>query len=120
MGTINLSFDQIALSRSEMRYLRKAAKEKVELRKCSRLKNLGLVDEERKGMPGYTPTPTGFAEINQDGINYLAYIKGQKQSKRKAYRHDWSIAIFSTLLGALVSRPLWEFIDWIRTVLFGL
>ena len=71
---MNPDFEQIVLSNSQLRLLKKSAKKKIESCKCSELKSLRLVEEEKIGKPGYRPEPTGFVTINQTGREYLAYI----------------------------------------------
>lgn len=42
--------------------------------------------------------------------------KWELEKERRQFRHDWKIAVFSAFAGALISRPLWDGLDW----LFGL
>lgn len=39
------------------------------------------------------------------------------EKERRQFRHDWKIAVFSTLAGALLSRPIWEGIERIVSLL---
>lgn len=54
----------------------------------------------------------------------LSYLQSEKEKmdqqaaqdtkeKRKQFRHDWAIAIFSALSGALLSEPLWLGIQFV-------
>lgn len=51
--------------------------------------------------------------IRERGQNYLRYKDNEKSNERRANFHDWKIAIFSAFAGALLSRPLWDGIDWL-------
>ena len=82
MSSYSLNFEQIVLSNSQVRQLKKSAKTKIELSKCTELKSLCLVDEEKTGKPGYRPEPTGFVVINQTGREYLAYINRRNREHR--------------------------------------
>lgn len=35
------------------------------------------------------------------------------EKERRQFRHDWKIAVFSAFAGALLSRPLWDGLDWL-------
>ena len=97
MNQSTRNFEQIALSRHDLRQLRKSAKRKVQLSKCTHLKEIDLIDEEKNCIPGYRPEPTGFAMINQTGKEYLAYIN------RRSREHNvtrW-ISITALVISAL-------------------
>ena len=113
-----LTFDQIALSKREYRLLKKTSKHKIALSTCPRLKELGLIDEIFDPVSGYMPHATGYAQINKNGINYLAYKRDIETKTRKEHTHNWLIAIFSVVAGALLSKPLWSLIEAIQIVLF--
>lgn len=45
--------------------------------------------------------------ITEKGHDYLSYIRNREADKRADRMHNWKIAIFSALAGALLSEPLW-------------
>ena len=63
-----------------------------------------------------------YAVITVDSIEK----KDQEAQKRDAdkekrvFRHDWKIAIYSSVAGALLSRPIWAGIDWIAQFITSL
>lgn len=72
-----------------------------------------------------------YAVITDDGKRYLLYLdsvekKDQEAQKRDAdkekrvFRHDWKIAIYSSVAGELLSRPIWAGIDWIAQFITSL
>ena len=61
-------------------------------------------------------TGTTVYRINTDGKEYLKWLTFREREKQSDRRHDWIIALFSVLAGAVLSRPLWETIDWIRSL----
>lgn len=104
-----ISFEEIALSKRELRFFKRSAKAKIELSKCPRLKSLQLVDEELQGTKGLMPIHTGMAEINEKGISYLAYIK-RRNSEYRATRLISVIALVISLLSLIVQAvmSLWQ------------
>lgn len=42
-----------------------------------------------------------------------------EQEKRNQRRYELLLAIIPTLLGALLSDPLWKFIHWVKALLLG-
>lgn len=82
MSNSTLNFEQLVLSKTALRQLRKAAKGRVSLIKCAGLNDMKLVDEEKANKPGYRPEPTGFVTINQTGREYLAYINRRNREHR--------------------------------------
>lgn len=71
------------------------------------------------------------AEITDDGERYLVYIedtekrslddqKKDAEKEKRQFRHDWKIAIYSSVVGALLSRPIWDGIDWIAKLITSL
>lgn len=52
-------------------------------------------------------------EIRIRGRNFLHYLSGEKSEKRRDHIHDWKIAVFSALAGALLSQPMWDFLRWL-------
>ena len=45
----------------------------------------------------------------------------QRESRRqkKQFAHDWKIAIFSALAGAVLSKPIWAGIEWLVQIIRG-
>lgn len=39
--------------------------------------------------------------ISQNGIAYLEQIETKKEERKAAYTHDWRIAVFSSIFGAI-------------------
>lgn len=58
-----------------------------------------------------------FCEIRTRGKNYLDYVRDEKNREKRQRAHNWRIAIFSAVTGALLSEPLWAII---RAVSSGL
>ena len=43
-----------------------------------------------------------------------AYHEAREDKRqRQKFAHDWKIAVFSAVAGALLARPLWAGIDWL-------
>lgn len=66
-------------------------------------------------------------QLTDKGENYFTDKEAQLQKQheievkelekeKRQFAHDWKIAIFSSLSGALLSKPIWDIIDF----LFGL
>lgn len=47
------------------------------------------------------------------GIHYFETTEDEKAERKKIFAHEWKIAVFSALAGALLSQPLWSFIEWV-------
>lgn len=47
------------------------------------------------------------------GLTYFEKEEDEKEKLKKIFRHDWMIAFFSTIVGALLSKPIWSVISWI-------
>lgn len=45
--------------------------------------------------------------LTQKGIARLDELEQQQKEKKEQRRHEWLLAIFSALFGALLSEPLW-------------
>ena len=111
MNTTDLAFDEIFLSRKDMRTLKKAEKTIVSTELCEDLLLLGFVEEVKTHIPGYRPKSNGTAQITALGSRYLKYIKEKRNKIKGEHLHDWLIPIFSVLGGALLSKPIWNGID---------
>ena len=113
MNETNLTFNEIYLNRRDMRTLKKAKNKSVSTDLCENLLLLGFVEEVKTHIPGYQPQTTETAQISILGSRYLAYIREKRSQTRRARLHDWLIAAFSVLGGALLSKPIWNWIDWV-------
>ena len=49
--------------------------------------------------------------LTTKGIMRLDELTHQEREKKQQRRHEWLIAIFSSLVGALLSEPLWAIIN---------
>lgn len=54
-----------------------------------------------------------FCEIRPRGENYLNYVESEKARIKQEHAHNWKIAVFSALAGALLSEPLWIIIRFV-------
>lgn len=114
-----MNYDTILLTKEEFRRLEELEKYPNGLPEspCDyNLVNLRLVahqfyrNEDR--------TSAGFHSwITDEGRTYLKYTHRQVRERRSDRLHDWIIAVFSILAGALLSRPIWESIDWLVQLL---
>lgn len=48
--------------------------------------------------------------ITPEGQARLQHLLLEANERKAQYRHDWKIAIFSALFGALLSEPVWSLI----------
>ena len=51
--------------------------------------------------------------ITEKGMQVLLCHERTKEDRRREHLHDWYVAIFSAFAGALLSKPLWNGIDWL-------
>ena len=111
-------FPVIALNKSEL-YLLRQCDEDIVLQTSKnhndsiRLRDLDLIQIMRPNDPSKNQNEYCF--IRERGRNYLRYIDDKKAAEQRANRHDWGIAIFSSLVGAILSDPLWSLIRWIAS-----
>ena len=105
-----MDFEKIALSNRDYRRLKKSSAKPIAITKDDMLITLDLIEECRTHVPGYAGSPTGMGRITTTGKLYLAYASSREHIRRKEHTHDWLIAIFSTIGGALLSEPLWNII----------
>ena len=117
-----IDFDHIALSKGEMEVLKELSSrnmlfdgEKMEI--LAKLVSAGLAEKKAALLNKET---CEIVKINDKGNFYLAFRKMQIEEKRKSNLHDWKITIFSTIGGALLSRPLWDGIEWILSIVASL
>ena len=60
------------------------------------------------------PSRSGkYATLTMEGRQALMQYRNAKQRQRSEHIHNWYIAIFSTIGGALLSEPLWAGIRWL-------
>lgn len=77
---------------------------------CETLNAMGLVE--------YRLDPRDnckYITITDRGKRYFQ----DKDEKKRSFRHDWRIAIFSAISGALLSEPLWACLRWLIKHLLG-
>lgn len=74
-----------------------------------RLQDLDLIRKQRSDSPGKENEE--ICEIRDRGRNYLKYLEGEDEKEHRQFSHDWKIAMFSALAGALLSKPIWGGID---------
>lgn len=76
------------------------------------LKSMGLITYEKwKDGTIHNIVPSG------SGLSYFEREEDEKAEKKKAFNHDWKIAIFSALVGALASEPLWKSIRFLANII---
>lgn len=66
------------------------------------------------GFVTYTKGPDGEIDNIQptdSGLHYFETDADENAKTQKEFLHEWAIAIFSAIAGALLSRPLWDTID---------
>lgn len=56
-----------------------------------------------------------FISITDSGKCYFQV----EEEKKREFRHDWRIAVFSAVFGALLSEPLWAVLRWLVKYLLG-
>lgn len=101
-----MDFEQIVLSRTELKALRKSKSSEISCVGIDRLVRLHLVDLQYSLNSGRMATPTGFARITDLGIDYLAYINRRFAEYRKT-RILSIIAIIISLLSLLIQAASW-------------
>lgn len=109
----DIDFDKIALSKDEQDALNELSTSNLLFdgegkEALNRLVHYGLADKVGASL---NQKLCFIVKINDTGKDYLAYSKMATEESRKNRLHDWHIAIFSTLGGALLSKPIWEGID---------
>lgn len=109
-----MDFDSIVLTKKELRRLEQLSNAPGGLPRAvedQTLYNRKLIFCEHYRNDNGTGSSLYF--ISQDGKDYLGQKKRNDRTERKGRQHDWIIAIFSLIAGAILSRPLWETIDLI-------
>lgn len=97
MNSKTIPFEEIALSRKEMKALKESVKGAILLDSCKRLRTLNLVDEIMLPISGYALKSTGKAKINDNGANYLAYVRRRNAEYRSTRRVAVTALIISIL-----------------------
>lgn len=109
-----MDFDSVLLTKKELRRLQQLANAPEGLPRAVEDHNLHnkmlIYSEHYRNEDG---TGSSLYFISQDGKDYLEQKKRNDRTERKDRQHDWNIALFSLIAGALLSRPLWETIDLI-------
>lgn len=72
-----MDFSSIALSKDEVKTLRKSVNASVSDRYCDRLLRHQLIEHECTHVKGEMPKPTGAFRATDAGIDYLAYYDNQ-------------------------------------------
>ena len=113
-------FGTIEISKKEFKLLQKSKNKLVIVtsknqKYAFRLQELDFIRILRFSKPG--KESVDVCDIRTRGENYLYYKKAHMAEKRSEYLHDWKLQIFSAIAGALLSRPLWDGIDWAVSLL---
>ena len=93
-------FDQIILTKAELKDLKKANRGKLPFRRINphdALINHGLLSGRR----GKVHPEVASVQITDKGRRYLIYVKEKQAEKRADRRHDWAVAVISALIGAM-------------------
>lgn len=107
-----MDFSRLTLTRQDCRTLEISEKEPVSKEQCERLLRCGLVEEERRYIPGSLGEPLGVCRATTLGRDYLVWLDGQGKTRRRETRRYWittTIAILALVL-ALVSL-MWQISD---------
>ena len=92
-----MDFEQIVLTKYELKLLRKAQAGLIPAAGTERLKRLGLAHDETAGNPGYMPQSTGMVYITDFGVDYLAYL----ERRFVEYRKTRVLAIIAIVISVL-------------------
>lgn len=103
----------IPLTRQELRALRRCQTEPIPLAGNERLVRHKLACEIIEPVQGYFGNRTGKLEITDLGRDYLISYASRKKDLRESRRHDWLTTLLSTFGGALLSKPVWDALEWI-------
>lgn len=114
-----MDFEQIYLTDAELAALRQSIHNEIPLTGNERLRTFKLVDELYSHVPGRMPVRKGRCIISDRGCDYLIFLEHRERAIRREYRHDWKIAVFSALGGALLSEPLWDLIRFLLRAVQG-
>lgn len=105
----------IHLSKRALRLLKRISKGKyvdwTSVERSAEYKTLVyfvLVDHQRG---------TKIGSITEKGLQVLLSHQHADDDRKQEHRHNWLIAVFSTLGGALLSKPLWDGIEWLTELI---
>lgn len=112
-------FPVIRLSKEERKLLNKFSKFDIQFDKldeknrsrAKRLQSLNLI--QILGREVSVSKTLYFCKIRERGVSYLRYINDESAKSRKDRAHDWKIAVFTAIAGALLSKPIWTVINQI-------
>lgn len=100
-----MNFQDIRLSFSEMRLLRKSRQLHLPLCKCARLLRLGLVCEVLEApAPGCMPVGTGIVRISPKGEDYLAFAGSEL---KRSYLKPMAVSFLTALATTAAANWLW-------------
>lgn len=126
----DIDITKIALAKDEMQKLKHIAKiEPIDARDfcsddvLSRLYERKLIEmthsdkfpEQRLEGLGAMPNALYLTDA---GKQFLNLTRDREDREKRRFRHDWKIATFSALAGALLSKPLWSGIEFFVTLIF--
>ena len=57
---------------------------------------------------------------SESGKSYFEREEDEKAKRKETFRHDWKIALFSALAGALASEPLWKVLNYLASIIQSL
>lgn len=89
-----MDFHQIALTRKELRLLKRARKRCVPIAGAERLLRLRFVAEIHEPVPGYRGNPTGMVEITPLGLDFLSY---RALSLRREFFTPIAVSVLTTI-----------------------
>ena len=60
------------------------------------------------------PSRTGqYIHLHPRGEQILLRYDEEQKNRRGEHAHNWRIAVFSTFVGALLSKPIWAGLEWL-------
>lgn len=77
-----MDFSRLTLTRQDCRTLEISEKEPVPKEQCERLLRCGLVEEERRYIPGALGKPLGICRATSLGEDYLVWLDSQGKARR--------------------------------------
>lgn len=116
-----LSFDYIALSDAEEKLLlqikRQSLPDVVSGDSLERLFRHNLVANTMRVEVSETDSRVYLkaVAITEYGKDYLAYVQKMKLDKKKNLRQSILLTVLSAVLGALLSQPMWTFLNSLFT-----
>lgn len=116
-----LSFDCIALSEKEERLLWQIKNEDIpdviSSESLERLFRHNLVENSMRVSINGTDSEVYMKAvlITNYGRDYLAYVRKLREDRKRSFRQNVFITILSSLLGALLSQPVWDLLNSLLT-----